>query len=379
MTPPAPTSVLLCAGMDGVGPAETCYRICREWPALGRRTEIHATRLSVPDPAGIVRPSLPRALGFLPLSPIQGPLARRAARACVDSVREGDLVYAWPSAPVDAVAAAKERGATVVVENINTFTGWARTVLDRASEAIGAPPQHTITDQWIEEELRRLSLADFVFAPNAFVEESLRQTGITTYEVLPTSYGAYLPQRPARTLDEPTTGGRRLRFLFVGLVCVRKGAHRLLEAWREARIPGELVICGTVDPFVAERYAEELADPSVHVIGFQPDIDAQYASADVFVFPSLEEGGPQVCYEAAAHGLPQITTAIGGGRIARDGRNALVVEPDSADALAGALRKLAADAELRHELGITARRDAREFAWPEVAARRHELLVQAGC
>ena len=379
MTSPALTSVLLCAGMDGVGPAETCYRICREWPALGRRTEIHATRLSVADSVGIVRPSLPRILSFLPLSPIQAPLARRAASACVDSVGDGDVVYAWPSAPVDAVAAAKERGATIVVENINTFTGWARTVLDRASEAIGAPPQHTITDEWIEEERRRLSLADFVFAPNRFVEESLEETGISTYQVLPTSYGAYLPRRPATALDEPATRGRRLRFLFVGLVCVRKGAHRLLEAWRDAHIPGELVICGAVDPFVAERYAEELADPSVHVIGFQPDIDAHYASSDVFVFPSLEEGGPQVCYEAAAHGLPQVTTAIGGGRIAQDGRNALVVEPDSTEALVGALRKLAGDAGLRHELGTTARRDAREFAWPEVAARRHELLVQAGC
>ncbi len=62
------------------------------------------------------------------------------------------------------------------------------------------------------------------------------------------------------------------------------------------------------------------------------------------------------------------------GEILIDGENGLVVEPASADALAGAIRKLAADRPLRCRLG----RAARQFALKELSPhveREHWLEV----
>ena len=53
------------------------------------------------------------------------------------------------------------------------------------------------------------------------------------------------------------------------------------------------------------------------VIDFVADVRALYRTADVFVFPSLEEGGPQVTYEACGCGLPVITTPMGAAESAR--------------------------------------------------------------
>ena len=115
--------------------------------------------------------------------------------------------------------------------------------------------------------------------------------------------------------------------------------------------------------------------PNVRFVGFQRDISSVYCAADVFVFPSLEEGGPQVAYEAAAHGLPLVATRMGGGWIARHRHNALIVTPSDADALAQALTEISEDAALRRDLAAHAVEDVAQFEWTAVADRRRQALL----
>jgi glycosyltransferase involved in cell wall biosynthesis len=104
---------------------------------------------------------------------------------------------------------------------------------------------------------------------------------------------------------------------------------------------------------------------------------------DAFVFPSLEEGGPQVTYEAAAYGLPLIVTPMGGGWIAKDaskdgaknGANALVVPPADTGALTEALIRLHEDDDLCRALGAQALADAPCYGWDQVADRRRRALL----
>ena len=63
------------------------------------------------------------------------------------------------------------------------------------------------------------------------------------------------------------------------------------------------------------RQAERLGISShVRMIGFQEDMVRIYQSADVFVFPSLQEGMPAALMEAMAAGLPCIVSDIRGSR-----------------------------------------------------------------
>lgn len=94
------------------------------------------------------------------------------------------------------------------------------------------------------------------------------------------------------------------------------------------------------------------------------------------MFPSLEEGGPQVTYEAAAHGLPLIVTRMGGGHVANS-ENALFAEDGDPATLKRAIQKMAEAPELRRSMGEAARRDARYFDWKAVSYRRFDLLMDA--
>jgi glycosyltransferase involved in cell wall biosynthesis len=160
----------------------------------------------------------------------------------------------------------------------------------------------------------------------------------------------------------------------VGRVGVRKGVPELLEAWESAGIDGELVLAGPVDDEIADMVERHCRSGSVRTLGFVKDPSSVYLSSHVFVFPTLEEGGPQVTYEAAGCGLPVITTPMGAARLIETGRNGIVVDPSDVNQLAAALRRLAYEPEVRAEYAAAAEADAQEFAYPLVGARRAEKL-----
>jgi len=80
------------------------------------------------------------------------------------------------------------------------------------------------------------------------------------------------------------------------------------------------------------------------------------AAADIFVLPSRWEGMPNALLEAMAAGLPAVATAVGAvPEMVVDGREALVVPPGDAGALARALAELATRPTRRREMGALAR------------------------
>jgi glycosyltransferase involved in cell wall biosynthesis len=368
----------------GGGPPRTCYAICSHWPGQGLPVTVYAAACPRGDPAGILATALPTVLprrlqrrlaSVARLRPI---LERRSVAQAVAAVRPGDLCYFWPGGPGGAIEAAKAKGGRIVLEFINTHAAHAKRILDAECDRIGAPRYPQFTETMLEQEAARLRLADAVFAPGPFVEPSIRDTTPACPAILPASYGTYLPVcPPVQRGGRPA--GRPLRFLFVGSVSLRKGAHTLMEAWRRAGLPAELWIAGKIERHIAaqdrrERFLGRIPD-TVRFLGHVPDIAQVYRDVDAFVFPSLEEGGPQVTYEAAAHGLPLIVTPMGGGWIAKEGANALVVPPADAEALAEALVRLHEDDDLRRTLGAQALADVPYYGWDQVADRRRRALL----
>jgi glycosyltransferase involved in cell wall biosynthesis len=112
------------------------------------------------------------------------------------------------------------------------------------------------------------------------------------------------------------------------------------------------------------------------VLGYVKDIASVYARADVFAFPSFEEGSPLVTYEAMAHGAAMLVSPMGAGALVREGREGLVREPGDVAGWVDALRTLARDPDLRARLGRAGRERAQEFTWAAVAGRRREALLE---
>lgn len=287
-------------------------------------------------------------------------------------LRPGDIAYLWPSVSLRTYEQIHARGHRIIIERINCHRATARRILEAAYERLGWPPSHGITDGAIAAESAKLGIADHVFCPSPHVAGSMLDAGVPEPRLLRASYGQDPARLQASRAALPTGSGTT--FLFVGFGTVRKGLPFLLRAWARSRINGRLILAGGLASDVAERCADDLSRPDVFAVPECPDVAGLYASADVFVLPTLEEGSPLVSYEALASGLPIITTPMGAGEIVRDGREGIVCSPMDEEALVAAMRTLDKNAELRQVMGSSACRRAEAFTWQRVAARRRSQL-----
>jgi glycosyltransferase involved in cell wall biosynthesis len=140
-----------------------------------------------------------------------------------------------------------------------------------------------------------------------------------------------------------------------------KGLERLVRV--VAQLHGELpalrlVLIGD-GPLrgALEAQAAELGiGPIVRIHGPAPDARRLVGAFDLVVAASEAEGLPNALLEAAAAGRPIAATAAGGTvEIVEDGRTGLLVPVADEAALAGAVRRLVEDPELRARLGAAAR------------------------
>jgi glycosyltransferase involved in cell wall biosynthesis len=143
-----------------------------------------------------------------------------------------------------------------------------------------------------------------------------------------------------------------------------KGIRALVEAHARLVERGQdikLLIAGVPDPAnpgtigadEIERWQRQI---SVSYLGFVEDIATVWARAHIAVLPSHREGLPLSLLEAAACARPLIATDVPGCRdIARPNLNALLVPLGDVAALAGAIERLSADADLRRKFGQAGR------------------------
>ncbi|WP_307489149.1 glycosyltransferase [Cellulomonas humilata] len=361
---------------SGRGPAESCAQIAGGMVATGLRTEVFAGRARTPLPEGVtVRAPFPAVTSRLPWRRVERPALRMLDRQFLRAVATADprstVAHFWPGTPGAAVEAARERGIVTVREMINSACATAGPLLDAAYARLGMPPAHAVTKDVIDGETAELRHYDYYFASNPEVERSLLALDIRPEQILPTSFG----WRPERfDLDATVERPSGFQAVFVGRIGVRKGVPELLEAWASLDVDGELVLVGAVDDEIRELVDAHTRSGRVRLAGYVENPAALYAGSDVFVFPTWEEGGPQVTYEAAACGLPVVTTPMGAARLVEDGRTGVVVEPGSVAQLASAIRLLADDAEIRRTYAAAAQAAAARFTYGRVGAQRAELL-----
>lgn len=96
--------------------------------------------------------------------------------------------------------------------------------------------------------------------------------------------------------------------------------------------------------------------PRIHFTGFVNDTAPYYRAMDVLVLPTLREGFPNAVLEAAATGIPVITTLCTGARDSVVPEvTGLLVPPGHPQAIVEAALKLLRDPERRSHMGRAAR------------------------
>lgn len=147
----------------------------------------------------------------------------------------------------------------------------------------------------------------------------------------------------------------------------RKGLPLLLEALtrQDDRRLKVLVVGGTADLVAAYRARARdlgLAD-YIRFAGMQSDIRKYYWLADGFVLPSSYEIFSLAAMQAAAAGLPVLTSRLHGvEEFLRDGENGILLERTPGGVATGLRRFLGMSAEQRVRMGAQARRDVARFS-----------------
>jgi glycosyltransferase involved in cell wall biosynthesis len=139
-----------------------------------------------------------------------------------------------------------------------------------------------------------------------------------------------------------------------------KGAHILIRALRSIQdAPLSFDIFGVAQGEVGLLYLERLKglaadDRRIHFHAPIPcqEVVAALQDYDGLAVPSqCLETGPMVVLEAFAAGLPVIGSNLGGiAELVRDGIDGLLVNPQSIESWAGALRRFCGNAQLRSRL-----------------------------
>jgi phosphatidylinositol alpha-mannosyltransferase len=191
----------------------------------------------------------------------------------------------------------------------------------------------------------------------------------------------------ASAQPRPLPPGRRL--LTVSRLEPRKGFTVLLSAFDRLAAEADdlwLIVVGSGPCRAAVDSLPARTRARVVMLGNLPDdeVPAVYRAANAFVAPAI--GGESfglVLLEAMASGLAIAGSDIPGYReVARPGREALLVPPGDAGALAAAARQLLNDPSVAGRLAAAGRERVREFAWEGVCAdverAYHDVLGRPG-
>ena len=175
----------------------------------------------------------------------------------------------------------------------------------------------------------------------------------------------------------------------MGRLDARKGVDTAVKALAHLPDAATLTLVGGWDE-KEERRLRELA----HTEGLaarvrfegqasRDRVRAAYDDADAVLFPvRWEEPWGLVPLEAMARGRPVVASGRGGsGEYLRDGENALIASPDDTEAVADAVKRLAADRALRSRLrenGLATAGRYTEERYNEAVLRRLESVVGSG-
>ena len=262
-----------------------------------------------------------------------------------------DLFHSWSGDCLQSLRVAKRLGIPSIVEIPTWHRDRGKVVTDRPA----APPPET-PPTWKENLLQtrerfieEYNLADLLFVLSQKAADTFRVQGFSEEKLY------YLPRGVDVERFKPGVCPPIFRAVFSGALIERKGIHHLLEAWHRLDLKdAELWLVGAVHE-EARPHLKKYWRDNIKVVGFKRDVENYLGQGTVHVFPSQCEGSAKVVYEAAACGLPQITTREAGD-VVNNGVEGIIIQPGNVGELAAAILELYRHPETVDRMSKAARR-----------------------
>lgn len=275
-----------------------------------------------------------------------------------------DLFHSWSGDCLQSLRVTSKLGIPSVVEIPTWHRDRGKVVGDRRRQPPKTPKSWKENLlQTRERFLEEYELADLLVVLSQKAAETFRVQGFPEKKLF------YLPRGVDTDRFKPGAPPPLFRAVFSGALIERKGVHHLLEAWHRLDLKNaELWLVGSVHD-EARPHLRKYWKDNIKVVGFVRDPENYLSQGSVHIFPSQCEGSAKVIYEAAACGLPQVTTREAGD-VVTDGVEGIIVTPGKVDELATAILNLYQNPEKVERMGKAARqRVAENFTWDHFRTR----------
>ncbi len=272
-----------------------------------------------------------------------------------------------------------------MIANFQTdLAAYARTILPRGVNRAGG---------WAMDYVHRLCLSHpivrKVLYPSQATRQYLEQIGIPADKLVYVGRGVdtvlFNPAKRSPELRQKFAPSGEVILLCVSRLSLEKGydflakfAHRLFAQ----NMTFKLVITGgNNNPTIEKNIQGLFGNLSGHQVIFTgpkqgEELAQVYASADIFVYPSVTETFGQVIQEAMASGLPVVARKQGGpADLVIPGETGFLPEPENLDEFVGAVRQLIDQPETRLKYAANARQRTELATWEAVNNRIAHLLA----
>ena len=285
-------------------------------------------------------------------------------------------LYCFNSAGLELLTEWRRSGCRTILEQTSAPRRVEERIMAHEEQAFPGwqpPASHgKNVDGYIAREEAEWREADVILCGSEFARTGIQECGGPAERCVVIPYG--IPTSNFRPSKKMPLSDRPLRVLTVGQVGLQKGSHYVMDAARRLAGRADFRMVGSM-ALLPERAAELTRYVQDVGIVSRNAISAQFAWADVFLFPSLCEGSATVTYEALSAGLPVVTTRSAGSIVENDVSGIIVPERDST-AIVAALENFLCEPDALMRMGVAARDRS---VLGSLEAYGHRLMAVIGC
>jgi glycosyltransferase involved in cell wall biosynthesis len=276
-----------------------------------------------------------------------------------------------------AIRTARKNGLAIVTDHSIAHPAFMHQALREEFARFGLPAGYDPRADLWKLVLRDCADADLLLVNSDFVKKTFVEQGYPPGKVRVAYLGVregFFDLKSDYRIDGP------VRILFTGNFDIRKGVRLLLEAVRQCRRSGidvRLQLMGNQGNGASCLQAgDEVFFTHTPFAGLE-QVAAGLAGADLFVLPTFAEGSSRSGMEAAAAGLPIISTENCGLPL-EHGKGAIYVPVNDSDSLVEAISRVSSDEGLRQSIGRNAMRTVTEnYTWKQYGRQVAEYLNEA--
>ena len=245
-----------------------------------------------------------------------------------------------------------------------------------SSLGLAAPPPPKSRSQ---RQLAEYAIADRIWCPSHFVQQSLVDRGIPQDKTFVEHIGVDIDRFKVDPSERVQDG--QFVILFVGTVCLQKGIHVLLEALARSNVNNARLVlnghCDQVSHRLLSEYQTKLSTKRIEVKISPGDPRRFLKQAAMFVLPSVHDAYGIVIPEAMAAGVPVVVSSHAGAcEIVRHGENGYIFDSGDPDALADSIERLYRNQEMRESFGRRSEQISQNYSTTRTSQR---ILAGLGC